>query len=360
MWSPERRPAADRVLRGRVPRLRRAGREARNEFVPLGTRAGHAAGGGSRRRWGSRESVAVAVGNVDSFVSVPGAGVEQPGTFVMVVGTSICDMVVHPQRDPPAGDHRRRQGRHPARVCTATRPARRRWATCSPGSSTTRRRAGRLRRARSGRRRASGQARPGCVALDWWNGNRTILADADLTGAIFGLTLQTHARARSTARCWSRSRSATGGSWRTSRSTGSSRRADRGLRRDRRAQPADDAAARRHERTDGARSRRRARSRRAARRCSAPSPAGVFDDIARGDRGHPAAARAHLHAGSGGQADLRPGVRDLPRACTTCSAAPTSSCCTGSSASAPKGRTHERTASPESACWGSCRSSTTT
>jgi L-ribulokinase len=27
------------------------------------------------------------------------------------------------------------------------------------------------------------------VALDWFNGNRSILADADLTGAIFGLTL---------------------------------------------------------------------------------------------------------------------------------------------------------------------------
>jgi len=31
----------------------------------------------------------------------------------------------------------------------------------------------------------------GLVALDWWNGNRTILADADLTGAIFGLGLHT-------------------------------------------------------------------------------------------------------------------------------------------------------------------------
>jgi L-ribulokinase len=29
------------------------------------------------------------------------------------------------------------------------------------------------------------------VALDWWNGNRSILADADLTGVIGGLTLQT-------------------------------------------------------------------------------------------------------------------------------------------------------------------------
>ena len=30
----------------------------------------------------------------------------------------------------------------------------------------------------------------GLVSLDWWNGNRTILADADLTGAIFGLAMQ--------------------------------------------------------------------------------------------------------------------------------------------------------------------------
>ena len=36
-----------------------------------------------------------------------------------------------------------------------------------------------------------GPGETGLVALDWWNGNRTILADADLTGAIFGLTLQT-------------------------------------------------------------------------------------------------------------------------------------------------------------------------
>jgi L-ribulokinase len=39
---------------------------------------------------------------------------------------------------------------------------------------------------------AAAQLRPGqtgLVALDWWNGNRSILADADLTGLIGGLTL---------------------------------------------------------------------------------------------------------------------------------------------------------------------------
>ncbi len=49
-----------------------------------------AARSGCPSRWRSRS------GNVDSFVSVPGAGVESPGTFVMVVGTSICDLVIDP------------------------------------------------------------------------------------------------------------------------------------------------------------------------------------------------------------------------------------------------------------------------
>lgn len=31
----------------------------------------------------------------------------------------------------------------------------------------------------------------GLLALDWWNGNRSILVDTDLTGMIVGMTLQT-------------------------------------------------------------------------------------------------------------------------------------------------------------------------
>jgi L-ribulokinase len=36
-------------------------------------------------------------------------------------------------------------------------------------------------------------AQSGLVALDWWNGNRSVLADADLSGVLAGLTLQTSA-----------------------------------------------------------------------------------------------------------------------------------------------------------------------
>src|SRR5690606_39045675 len=33
----------------------------------------------------------------------------------------------------------------------------------------------------------------GLVALDWWNGNRSTLVDADLTGLLLGMTLGTRA-----------------------------------------------------------------------------------------------------------------------------------------------------------------------
>ena len=56
---------------------------------------------------------------------------------------------------------------------------------------------------REGRRRApdpragSGEAPPraraACLALDWWNGNRSVLVDADLSGLLVGMTLATKA-----------------------------------------------------------------------------------------------------------------------------------------------------------------------
>jgi L-ribulokinase len=131
--------------------------------------------------------VAVAVGNVDSFVSLPGAGVEQPGTYVMVVGTSICDMVVDPREIRlPGITGVVRDGILPGvygyeagQVAVGDMLA---WFTETFNAGSY----GELEEAAG--RLAPGES--GLVALDWWNGNRSILADADLTGVICGLTLQ--------------------------------------------------------------------------------------------------------------------------------------------------------------------------
>ena len=149
-------------------------------------------------RLGLNRSVAVAVGNVDSFVSVPGAGVQSPGVFLMVVGTSICDLVIdrHESRMPgitgvvedgilpgffgyeagqaAVGDMFAWFGGRLLGLAGTQAGSGPSWyeefeteaAKLAPGAS-------------------------GLVALDWWNGNRTILGDADLSGVIAGLTLAT-------------------------------------------------------------------------------------------------------------------------------------------------------------------------
>ena len=85
---------------------------------------------------------------------------------------------------------------------SASRPASRRSATSSRGSpraacrpSTTSGPAPRRGRAPVLEQEAA-KLRPGesgLLALDWWNGNRSVLVDADLSGLLVGMTLATTA-----------------------------------------------------------------------------------------------------------------------------------------------------------------------
>jgi L-ribulokinase len=149
-------------------------------------------------RLGLSTSVAVAVGNVDSFVSVPGAGVKRPGVFVMVVGTSICDLVID-----------RQEVRMPGITGVVENGILPGFFGYEAGQAAVGDMfawfGGRLLGLRSGGsgtganwhaefEAAAAAIAPGAsglVALDWWNGNRTILGDADLSGVIAGLTLAT-------------------------------------------------------------------------------------------------------------------------------------------------------------------------
>ena len=188
MWSPTEGLPAAAYFEAAYPGFDRPDAKLGTAFVPLGTRAGTLTDAWAHRL-GLRDDVAVAVGNVDSFVSVPGAGVHSPGTFVTVIGTSICDMVL-------GGDEVRlpgitgvaRDGILPGlygyeagQVAVGDMLA---WfvRTLDRGADAF----AALEREAT----AFAPGETGLVALDWFNGNRSILADADLTGAIFGLTLQ--------------------------------------------------------------------------------------------------------------------------------------------------------------------------
>ncbi len=189
MWSPDEGLPSTEYFAAAFPGFDHPGEKLGDRFAPLGTRAGtlrpEVAG-----RIGLPASVAVAVGNVDAWVSVPGAGVDSPGTFVIVIGTSICDMVVHPDE---------------IRLPGITGVVKDGILPGMYGYEAGQAAVGDMlawfveRLARQGEdyealERAVAELAPGecgLVALDWWNGNRTILADADLSGALFGLTLQT-------------------------------------------------------------------------------------------------------------------------------------------------------------------------
>jgi L-ribulokinase len=165
-----------------------------SDFAPLGTCAGTLRSD-LAERLGLSSDVAVAVGNVDSFVSVPGAGVERAGTFVTVVGTSICDMVVHPEEILLSGiTGVVRDGILPGLYgYESGQPAVGDMLGWYVGNLLGA--AGDERNERYDElEAAAGALAPGAtglVALNWWNGNRSILADADLSGVIAGLTLST-------------------------------------------------------------------------------------------------------------------------------------------------------------------------
>ncbi|MDO8213167.1 ribulokinase [Conexibacter sp. CPCC 206217] len=159
-------------------------------FAALGTRAGLLRAD-LAARVGLPATVAVAVGNVDSFVSVPAVGVERPGTFVTVVGTSICSMAVGEEELPiPGITGVVEDGILPGLYgYEAGQPAvgdMLAWFVDrllgSAGGGY-----GELEAAAAAPAPGAG----GLVALDWWNGNRSVLADADLSGAIVGMTLST-------------------------------------------------------------------------------------------------------------------------------------------------------------------------
>lgn len=187
MWSPEEGLPPREYFEAAYPGFPDPAEKLGTEFVPLGTKAGTLTAERAEKL-GLTEGVAVAVGNVDAWVSVPGAGVTSPATFVTVIGTSTCSMIVSPDEVRlPGITGVVRDGILPGlygyeagQAAVGDMLA---WfvRTLDGDSDTYAQLEGEAAQLSPGE--------TGLVALDWFNGNRSILADADLTGAIFGLTL---------------------------------------------------------------------------------------------------------------------------------------------------------------------------
>ena len=147
-----------------------------------------------------RPGIPVAVAHVDAHVCVPAAGMTRPGQLLAILGTSTCFITLSRQAQAVPGISGAvwggvvpgLWGYEAGQSCTGDML---RWfcENCVPASCISEAEATGLP-LQSYLTRLAERLRPGesgLLALDWWNGNRSVLANADLSGLILGLTAQT-------------------------------------------------------------------------------------------------------------------------------------------------------------------------
>jgi L-ribulokinase len=167
------------------------------------TPVGQKAGGLSERaaQWtGLKPGTAVAIANVDAHVAVPAATVTEPGRMVMIMGTSTCDMVLGTEEHIVPGMCGYVEdgiipgyfGYEAGQSCVGDHFA---WfvENCVPSAyeNEAKKRGMDIHQLLEEKAAKLKIGASGLLALDWWNGNRSVLVDVDLTGILLGLTLAT-------------------------------------------------------------------------------------------------------------------------------------------------------------------------
>ncbi len=183
--SPKLENAADTKLNGKI--------------VNIGQRAGFITKEASILT-GLKERTSVAVANVDAHVTVPAVKIKDAGKILAIMGTSTCHILLGTEEKTVPGMCGVVEdgviegfyGYEAGQSCVGDHFA---WFTdnCVPSKYFDEaEKAGlniheylteKIKDMRAGE--------TGLIALDWWNGNRSVLVDVDLTGLIMGMTLQT-------------------------------------------------------------------------------------------------------------------------------------------------------------------------
>jgi L-ribulokinase len=187
-WSAERGFPSREFFRALDARFADMPEKLAGDIVP----PGRAVGGlteDAARRLGLRAGTPVASAIIDAHSAVPAATVVGPGRMVLVLGTSTCHMLLADKRADVQGiggvvkdgiveGFYGYEAGQPAvgdifgwfaKMAGGDFAALERDAAAAPPGAR------------------------GLLALDWWNGNRSVLVDANLSGAIVGLTLATTA-----------------------------------------------------------------------------------------------------------------------------------------------------------------------
>jgi L-ribulokinase len=200
MWHKRRGYPDESFFAALDPRLRDVvSTKLNGPVVPLGSRAGGLTAEMAKLT-GLVEGTAMAACNVDAHVCVPALKIDGPGKMMIIMGTSSCHMLLGSEEIVVPGICGCVEdgilpgyyGYEAGQTCVGDHFA---WFTENCVSAACREKA-----------KAAGKdihaylqekmmdekpGESGLLALDWWNGNRSVLVDVDLTGLVIGMTLQT-------------------------------------------------------------------------------------------------------------------------------------------------------------------------
>ena len=149
---------------------------------------------------GLLQGTPVAVANVDAHVAAPASTVTEPGRMVMIMGTSTCDILLGDREVNVPGMCGVVEdgvvpglfGYEAGQSCVGDHFA---WfvKNCVPAAyqAEADERGVDLHQLLTEQAEALAVGESGLVALDWWNGNRSVLVDAELGGLLVGMTLHT-------------------------------------------------------------------------------------------------------------------------------------------------------------------------
>ncbi|WP_091543284.1 ribulokinase [Alkaliphilus peptidifermentans] len=171
----------------------------KGEIKPIGTKAGTLTEA-MATKLGLNTDVWVSVGNVDAHVSAPAVNVVDPGKMLMIMGTSTCDILLGEEEKIVDGmcgvvEDGAVAGYYAFEAGQSAVGDIFEWfiINCVPSHYVEDAKKRDISIHQLLEEKAS-QLKPGqsgLLALDWWNGNRSVLVDTNLTGLFLGMTLST-------------------------------------------------------------------------------------------------------------------------------------------------------------------------
>jgi len=200
MWHKREGYPSNAFFKALDPRLENVVDEKlMRDIKPLGARAGTISEAAARLT-GLLPGTAVAVGNVDAHVCMPAVGIDGPGKLLAIMGTSTCHILMsEEEKEVPGmcgvvedGAMPGYYGYEAGQSCVGDHFA---WfvENCLPAIYYEQAKSQGVNIHKFLRQKAEvlKPGESGLVALDWWNGNRSVLVDVDLTGMMLGMTLLT-------------------------------------------------------------------------------------------------------------------------------------------------------------------------